>query len=942
MNKILQFTIISILMSIALMSVASATIFVNNDVFRASFDQSGNFLTTTHQVTQVQAMGFVCMNADCSQVGQRIFNEQTLHSHGTNRIQTFFPNTPLYQSDYGYGVVYFKDGYIPYAQRIRAENPRGGDTTVSQVQNVYLSQLQMCRSVIDTFSVVNEVHPNQPLMIDVQASLDSTVHSPIAFAGPINYRPAELQRQYQVKTQIVLEILDAQGNVVNTQTKDVYVDFSGSKQVQFSYTPTHTGDYTARVTSTTTDGKCADSQSHFSQKVFAVIHPGEREMCYALVQNLKVQPEYVVENTPVQVQVDYIANNYDRFGALRSMGADLQLIVQKDGQQVHSQTRSTAPHVNVHQYRTESFTFTPTQSGYYAYSVIATARDCQYSRSLNDQISQSHFVNNEPSDPVDPQDPTVPNEPPVFTQIPVVELVRNSGLNENIFTLQTFVFDPDGDQLTFTLVSQSRTDRAECTVSSSGMVSCTAKNELGQSIVTVSVTDGTNTIEGSFIVEIIEDDTIDPVDPVDPTDPNKPPVFTQIPTQVLPGISFFQTRGLSTIVEDILVLSDFASDPDGDTLTFQIIEQSRPDIVQCSLTADTKLHCDVKADFGESVIEVRVSDGELTDTTQFVVRVDSSIFRTEKPMADFPDVELVENSGLNVGIFNFFDFITHPYSNSLVVYWNLTQSHPEIVDCFVDGSTLSCDVQPNMTGSSEIEVWFATFKPGVQRINSQTFTVTVIPSPNIPPESTIPDVSIKRNEQDVQLFDLLQLVTNPMNTTLSFRIVEQSNTDIGVCRIEQESFVVCSAGTNRIGSSTIIVEITDGLTTIFDSFRLRVEQDFAELTPTRSREDVHLKIQQVRIPDVVRSAREYEFPMTLWFENDGNVELTSARAVISIPELGIIMPTTQFSLRPGQTVTRVVQMPLYGAVQPGIYTVRITTNSDQSTQRVIHREVVIQ
>ena len=140
---------------IALVTIASsfATLYQNNDLVQGYQTVNGQFVQTG-SITGVQAIGFVCANADCSQVAQQIFDGNTLSSSGDS-LQTYFPNDALYLADYGYGIYYFKDGYIPYEQRVTQNIKTGivGDHTDPNVETVQLSQLEMCRSIIDDFSL---------------------------------------------------------------------------------------------------------------------------------------------------------------------------------------------------------------------------------------------------------------------------------------------------------------------------------------------------------------------------------------------------------------------------------------------------------------------------------------------------------------------------------------------------------------------------------------------------------------------------------------------------------------------------------------------------------------------------------------------------------------------------------------------------------------------
>src|SRR3989344_5353520 len=98
------------------------------------------------------------------------------------------------------------------------------------------------------------------------------------------------------------------------------------------------------------------------------------------------------------------------------------------------------------------------------------------------------------------------NKPPVIQNLPDKTLLRNSGLNDNIIDLHQFTSDPDTlfKQLTFTIISETNTNIADCSLDNNRFVDCFAKNNLGFTDVTIEVSDGKASSSDTFRVTVAD------------------------------------------------------------------------------------------------------------------------------------------------------------------------------------------------------------------------------------------------------------------------------------------------------------------------------------------------------------------------------------------------------------------------------------------------------
>ena len=676
--KISIITVLAAMILLLTIGVASATVLVNNQFVEAQYDLNHNLIYTNTPVNNVSAIGFVCADATCSQVSGQIFGGQTLNSGSTNTLQTSFPTQAQYSGNNGYAVFYYKDGYITYEN-----NPTYfGSGTVAGTITRPLTKIQTCSAPIDTFSVINDVYPNQPIMVDISASADATVRNIFSQNGPIGYVPPSIAALNNLQVQVTLDIMNSAGQVVSTQVQNVTLQPSGSVQVQFAYTPTIVDRYTARISTKVVDNKCLSTDVQFSQKNFNVIQQGPTNQCYTLLNNLAITPINQTTNSPVNLSVDKISNYYDSNGNLFPIATLLSFTIQQNGQTIAPLQLNVAANADSSTPQRVNFQlFTPRNSGYYTVTVSGAALNCPFnSNNTADTVSQQFYIATPNSTIITNgtnSTNTTPNSAPQFSQIPDVALFYNQGLVNNLFNVNNFATDADGDAMTFSLVSQSNTGVISCSLAQNGSVSCTTiSNQVGCSTVTIGASDGKVTSNSNFQACTLA--------------ANNAPIFSQLPNVVLP------TGNIGPYVNSV-VLSQYAFDPDGQALTFAVVTQTNPSVANCVINFGNLVCTGVQNASGFSDVRVVANDGSLTASSQFrITVVNQNTTPSSLNLSGIPNFLLQANSGLNQNLVNLLQFTSNP-QNHIISYQILGQTNPSAVACSLTiANTVNCNVKPNI------------------------------------------------------------------------------------------------------------------------------------------------------------------------------------------------------------------------------------------------------
>ena len=377
--------------------------------------------------------------------------------------------------------------------------------------------------------------------------------------------------------------------------------------------------------------------------------------------------------------------------------------------------------------------------------------------------------------------------------------------------------DPDGDALTYGATTSSP---AVVTVLAAGArVTVTAVGE-GTAPVTVTATDpGGLSAMQTFTV------TVSPPS-------NRPPE----PVGVLPAV----TLGVDDSALTVDVAAAFR-DPDGDALTYGATTSS-PAVVTV-LAAGARVTVTAVGE-GTAPVTVTATDpGGLSAMQTFTVTVSPPSNRPPEPVGVLPAVTLgVDDSALTVDVAAAF---RDPDGDALT--YGATTSSPAVVTVLAAGARVT--VTAVGEGTAPVTVT-ATDPGGLSAM--QTFTVTVSPPSNRPPEpvGVLPAVTLGVDDSALTV-DVAAAFRDPDGDVLTYRA--SSSAPHVVTARAVDSRVTLAA----VDAGTATAEVTatdpDGLSAV-QSFRVRVTAPFTDdpivpgETPVRA---VHFTELRARI-DVLR------------------------------------------------------------------------------------------
>jgi hypothetical protein len=417
-------------------------------VYEASFVGS-QLVRSTTPVVDATVTSVVCQDASCQSISRTIGTQQAQSSQ-------VFVQLPNQLEQAGYGVYVTKPGYIPY--ELFADI--AGTGTYPR-QSVYLSKVDVCQATIDSFSVVNTAYPNQPVMVDINASLNAKAYSAIDSAGPLDYVPPSIAQQYTVQTTIILDILDNQSRVVHTQQTVISIPYSDSVPVQFSWTPTVGGKYTTRVSTLVTDSVCRSTLAQQTAKHISVINFGAKEYCYSLIQNLSISQPKPVEGSAIEVKAQAIANYYDEFGTLQDLSPNVIIELFKDsvgvGQWLLEKQNHPSGMDDVQTYTFSKKAIPLLESGNYLIRAKTDYSSCPFNNYSTDTADLSFVVSAKPKTNTSTTTPNAtntstlpPNQAPYWT-LPQYDSYSLRVGESLTFTHANYAFDANKDPLSFSV-----------------------------------------------------------------------------------------------------------------------------------------------------------------------------------------------------------------------------------------------------------------------------------------------------------------------------------------------------------------------------------------------------------------------------------------------------------------------------------------------------------
>ena len=498
-------------------------------------------------------------------------------------MQLIYPTQLL--SPFGYGIYYFKQGYIPWEQ-----NPNWHGTSNNDPQGPYMKYLgkkQDCYAPIDDFEVINDAQPNIPLVINIDASLDATTYAAIHSAGPLNYIPEQFQEYYSVKTKVTLTIYDSSDNIIDEQAKEVLIPYSGSTRIEFTWTPTIAGNYKATAETDVTDEKCLSSLEQSTSKEFTVLSSQPQNSCYTLLNNLALSDQFPEDGKTVTISATKISNYADNNYNLQPVQTDVTLTITKDSTIIKQESEIISSNSN--NFDPQPFDFDwSIDSGPGNYNVeisgIAYSPLCNGLENLRETISLNSYVTSRP------------NNAPALDGIPDKTINENEEPEDNWIDLFSYATDDQPDEeLTFTVVSQSNSALIDCKINDDRYVDCQkpALNLYGYSDITIEISDGQYSDRDTFKVNVL-------------------------PVNYPPYLNFIGNKQINE--NQLLTFTITASDPDSDPLTYSA--SSLPS--GATFSSQTFTWTPDYAQSGSYQVTFSATDGAAADSETITIAVGNS------------------------------------------------------------------------------------------------------------------------------------------------------------------------------------------------------------------------------------------------------------------------------------------------------------------------------
>ena len=370
----------------------------------------------------------------------------------------------------------------------------------------------------------------------------------------------------------------------------------------------------------------------------------------------------------------------------------------------------------------------------------------------------------------------VNDAPEVVNAIADQELDEHFGFNT--IGLSSVFDDKDGDALTLSAVS-SNTSVVEVSVDVTTLL--ITEIGLGSSLVTVTATDGTLSVDEQFTVSV--------------NNVNDAPEVTA-PVDDLVLNEHFN----STAVD----LSSVFTDPDGDAILLSV-SSSNPDIVTASLSGTLVIIRETG--LGTATITVTGSDGSLSADELFQVTVNNV---NDAPEVVVPISSLSRNEGFGSTTIDLGPVFVDPDDDPMT--YEAISSNTTVVTVSISGTILT--ISEVGLGASTITV---TASDGSLSTNDQfSFTIDNV---NDPPEVLQPlgDRSFDEGFLSTSI-NLTNFFSDPDGDVLTFS-ASSANTDVVTVSVSSNTLTITEVG---LGNSEVTVTASDGSLTNQDIFTASV------------------------------------------------------------------------------------------------------------------------
>lgn len=455
-----------------IVSAASAAVTV-----RENFVDNNNQALTGVQVLKYKSLDAAVTNVD-------ITSEVSLNS-GTNSFVDLVFDTA--QRTFPDAIYFFKQGFVP---------TEGAATWygngAAPAQTVKLTKIDMCTAPIQKLSLLNTIHNNQPLVINIDADLSGDVYSAIALANnAVEYIPTGYLDHYMVETVVEVDVYNDLGQLIWTDQETKEIMFGSKDSFTFTWTPDTAGTYRVEAYTTVPDDKCLATARTPSEEfpVVEVLSQPVHNECYTLIQELETFPVTPVAGSPITVKGTKTSNFAAHNSQTSPIEADLQLYVDN----VLVETK-TYPRNSDDGYTPFEFTWTPAAVGTHTIKVTSDSTSDTMCAGLpyTGQPEQLTVIVLAPGT----------NTAPVINRIPDqrAEIGQTPDFKIDLWQY-TSDYETQDSQLTFT-IQESNEAAIDCSLTDNRYITCSAANTVGTNEILVQASDSSLAGSQTFKVNV--------------------------------------------------------------------------------------------------------------------------------------------------------------------------------------------------------------------------------------------------------------------------------------------------------------------------------------------------------------------------------------------------------------------------------------------------------
>lgn len=857
--------------------------------FKEGIISDGSLTVTNNSIDNVNVIGFVCADSSCSAVSNSLWNGAVLNSGNASNITLTYPTS--LQSNNGYAVYYFKDGFIPWES-----NPNWWGTSSSDPQGPYevvLSKKDVCSAHIDSFNMLNNVQPNIPLVISIDAGLDASTYAAIQNGGDLDYIPPSIEHYYSVETKISLRIYNSSNAIVEEQIKTVNIPYSGASTIEFNWTPTIQGDYSAVINTNVTDSKCLSSKEYSVSKGFHVLSGDPRNMCYSLLNGVYVSDIFPFVNETVNINGNRISNYAADDYSLTSVPTNLTVqIMDEFGTIIGSTSGILSANANSYDPAPFQISYLADSVGSFGLIVSATPNSslCENLTNIPEVVVIDIIVQ--------PRNYSG-NQPPELSGIPNLIINESETPPANWIDLWNYSYDvEDSDnQLQFNIISQTNPSLINCQISNNRYLNCELSPEsYGFSDILVQVRDTNNAVDrDSFRITVNEVITR--------------PIITNIPN--------------INIDEDgsaVLNLNLYVTDPNNNNSELNWAAAGNN---HTHINIDNNNIAAITADrnwFGTENILFTVTDPEgYNDSENVTITVNS---QEDAPAINPFSISFNEDGYI---ILNLSNYVTDLDNNLNELIWSISGGNH--ISALINKDIITFTAEPDWYGSETFILAVKDPDGFSSSINLVVNVVNINDPPVINLNTTVFDYNLGVKEEiKINLNDYITDLDNSLSE-LEWSYTAGNHLDVLISR---DNIATIKTKT-KLGTFTITFTAVDPDGAIA-SFVVKIHVSYIQKNSDLVLDNIRILNEFLRPGD--------ELIIDVGLRNQGYLDFDDIKVSAMIYDLGIYHSLTRFDLDELDNANNRIILEIPEYAPRGIYDVRIVVSNDYM-RRVVNREFFI-